>query len=987
MTKSFENQAALRAALIGGASVLAMTVAPAFAQDEEPAASNDTVIVTGSRIADPSLTGSSPITTVGAVDLSLSNTVNSEQFLNTLPQTVPGFDSTSNNPGIGEATVDLRGLGAERTLVLVNGRRYVSSNQNPGVVDLNTIPSALVERVDILTGGASATYGSDAMAGVVNFILKDDFEGIEIDNSYEITQESDAGIYNTSVTLGGNFADGRGNAVLNVGYTNREALFAESREGSFFTLADNGTGFSQSGSVNIPSTLAFDTSDYGLDFTAAGIAPYNGGCSVEGTTEAINPGADDEFGTADDMPLGYCTTDSFGFLFSRSGAGAEPFVNLGDNTDRYNYAPVNYLQLPQERYNIYTSGRYEITPSIEAYAQAIYVSSQTEQILAPTPVGSLTVTVNFDNPFIQGDSTVLNLLTQLQAFPADPSSCAAAGDCDGNGVQDAQLFTYRRTLEGGGRLSDIRNDSFQIQGGFRGTLWETWNWNVFGSFGQAESSITQTGNVDVPKYQEAVRSGIANIFDEGGVSDAAAETFLVTGAIDGITEQTVISADMSGPLEFLTSPFATSSPSIAFGAEYREESLSTAGTGLGPDIVGFNQAPATSGSFDVAEVFGEVNLPLVEDAEWVEELVFNGAYRRSDYSTVGGVNSYAAGLSWTPVSGLRVRGQYQRAVRAPSIGDLFQPQVNGFPNIADPCSSGLGGFDGSQNVIDNCVADGVPASAVGSSFQVNAQIEGLFGGNPDLEEEVADTYTMGVVWEPGFVDNLAITVDYFDIEIENVIGNVPSQTFFDLCYVQGQQSYCDSIDRNPNNGTVSEFRSLSQNSATLATKGVDASIDYSYDTAEWGTFGVYSLITWLDEASFQALPTDDGYSCVGYYGATCGEPTPEWKLNTRFDWSYGPYGARLRWSRISEVEDDEFNETINPGPEDLYIEGVDAYDQFDLTLFYTASDNVYFQFGIENLTDEDYVLIGDDSAEQANTYPATYDPIGRTYFGRVVLSW
>lgn len=698
MTNTFNNQSALRAALIGGASVMAMAVAPAYAQDDD--SSDDQVIVTGSRIANPTLTGSSPITTVGAADLSLSNTVNSEQFLNTLPQTVPGFDSTSNNPGIGEATVDLRGLGAQRTLVLVNGRRYVTSNQNPGVVDLNTIPSSLVERVDILTGGASATYGSDAMAGVVNFILKDDFEGVEIDTSYEVTEESDGEIFNTSVTMGGNFDGGRGNAVLSLGYTNRSSALQGDRLQSGVTLVDNGAGnpLAESGSVNIPSTFVLDFSP---DFTnALGI---NTPCTVEGTTE----------------DGGVCTTDSFGWIFDPAGGGALPFINSGPNTNRYNYAPANYLQIPQERYNMYASGRYEITPDVEAYAQAVFVSSQTEQLLAPTPVFT-TITINFDNPFLAGNTEALALLADI----------SGGTDSDGNGVNDAVITTGRRNTEVGGRLSDIRNDSFQVNGGFRGTLGDAWNWNVFGSFGQAESSITQTGNVRVSAYQAAIRNNQANIFVPDGVDPDVAATYAVTGAIDGIVEQTILSADMSGEVAGLSSPWAETPVNVAFGVEYREESLQTAGTGLDADVAGFNQAPAISGSFDVNEIFGEAKIALVEDKPFVEELIFDGAYRYSDYSSVGGVSSYAAGLSWTPKAGFRVRGQYQRAVRAPSIGDLFAPQTNGFPGVSDPCSGGsFGGFDaldsGTQaTVTANCIADGVPSGAVGTPLQVNAQIEG-----------------------------------------------------------------------------------------------------------------------------------------------------------------------------------------------------------------------------------------------------------------------
>ncbi len=943
------------------AGLASMMVAPAvFAQDaaDEDTARQETVVVTGSRIGNANLTSSSPITNVGAEDLALANTVNSEQFLNTLPQVIPGFDSSSNNPGIGEATVDLRGLGANRTLVLVNGRRFVSSNQNPGVVDLNTIPTALVDQVDILTGGASAIYGSDAMAGVVNFILKDDFEGVELDTSYELSEQGDGAIWNVGLTMGGNFDNDRGNAVLSMEYTSRESVFQADRIESEFTLVDGGAagGFQESGSINIPSTFVFDTNP---DYTAALGTPLP--CSAEGTTDGG----------------GYCTTDSFGWIFSPSGPGADIFINSGPNTNRYNYAPANYLQIPQERYSVFASATYDITDNIEAYAQGIFVSSQTEQLLAPTPVFT-TLTVNFDNPFLAGDTQALTLLNAL-----------STGDSDGNGVADAQIVAGRRMQELGGRLSDITNDSFQFQGGLRGSFNETWDWNLFGSFGQAETAVVQTGNVDVPAYQAAVREGRANIFVADGLTQDIVDEISVTGVITGLTEQSILSAETSGDLGNFKSPMAENPIGVAFGVEYREDSLATEGAGLGPDIAGFNQAPATFGSYDVTEVFTELNVPLIEGAAGAEELTLTGAYRYSDYSTVGGVESYAGGLSWTPVDGYRFRTQFQRAVRAPNIGELFQPQVNGFPNIADPCSGGLnGGFANLDpgdvaTVTAQCTANGVPAAAVGTPLQVNAQIEGLFGGNPNLNEEVADTFTAGVVLEPSFIDDLTVTIDYYDIKIEDVIGNVPSQTIFDLCYVDAVDSFCNLITRNPS-GTVDIFNSFSLNAAELTTKGVDISVDYSWDAGEFGTFGVYSLINWTDENVFQALPTSEAIDCVGFYGATCGEPIPEWTFNTRVDWQKGPYGARLRWQRISEVEDDLLRAG---GTADLFVPGVDAYDQVDLTGFWNVNDNLYLSLGIENLFDTDYELIGDDSAQQSNTHPATYDTIGRTFYLRAVVDF
>lgn len=976
MQKNNLRRCALQTTIIAGIAGLGFSQV-ALAQDAEEEARQKTVTVTGSRILNSNLTSSSPITNVSSDDLTLSNTVNAEQFLNELPQVIPGFDSTSNNPGIGEATVDLRGLGSNRTLVLVNGRRYVTSNQNPGAVDLNTIPAALVERVDILTGGASAIYGSDAMAGVVNFIMKDNFEGVEASAGYESTEEGDGAIYTGALTLGGNFDNDRGNAVFSFEYTQREALFQGDRDSSATTLIDSGAeaGLLETGSVNIPSTFVLD---YDVNYTD--ILGINLPCATEGTAEAVNDDTDNS--------LGYCTTDSIGFIFNPDGTGISPFINSGANTSRYNYAPENYLQIPQERYSFYTNVSYDLTDTVEAFAQAVFVTSQTEQLLAPTPIFT-TLTVNLDNPYLADDPEALAALTAISAAQTNP-------DSDGNGVDDAVFSAGRRFQETGGRLSDIRNDSFQINAGLRGELTETWNWDLFTSFGQADTSISQTGNISESAYLAAVSDGTANIFVEDGLSDEVVEAISVTGMITGQTEQFVAAGTLSGDLFGAVAPTAETPISVAIGAEYREESLSTSGAGLGADVRGFNEAPDIEGSFDVAEIFAEINAPLIEGAAFAEELTFTGAYRYSDYSTagVGGVSSYAAGLSWVPMGGLRVRGQYQRAVRAPNIGELFQPLVNGFPNMADPCSGGSnGGYDDltaaeQTAAVTNCesnavAAANIPTGSTGSTLQVNSQIEGQFGGNSELGEETADTFTAGIIWEPSFIDNLTLTADYFDIQIEDVATNVPSQTIFDLCYLDGLSEFCGLISRNAD-GTVDTFISNPLNAAELSTNGVDFSVDYAYETDSLGTFGVYSLVTWTDTNTLIPIEGETPIEYVGYYGATTNEPTPEWSMNTRFDWVWKNYGARLRWSHITGVEDDLF---ANGGTPDLFIERVDSYDQFDLTLFWDATDHVSFTFGVENLLDEDFVIIGDDSAEQSNTYPATYDTLGRTIFGRITATF
>ncbi|MEL6664691.1 MAG: hypothetical protein AAFQ24_01060 [Pseudomonadota bacterium] len=364
------------------------------------------------------------------------------------------------------------------------------------------------------------------MAGVVNFIMKENFEGLEVSGGYETSETGDGNIYTAGFTFGGNFANDRGNAVLSLEYTQREAVFQGDRDESEFALIDLGAedGFAETGSVNIPSTFVLNSN---INYTD--ILGIETPCSVEGTAEAVDD---------NDVGLGFCTTDSFGFIFNPDGPGVVPFINSGPNTNRYNYAPENYLQIPQERYSIYSNVTYDLTDDIEAFAQAVFVTSQTEQLLAPTPIFT-TLTVNLDNPFLADDPQALAALTAIsnaQTTTNEAGESIPNPDTDGNGVPDAVFSSGRRFLETGGRLSDIRNDSFQINGGLRGSFSETWNWDLFASFGQAETADSQTGNISLSGYVSAVANGTANIFDENGLSQSVIDDISETGIITGQTE-------------------------------------------------------------------------------------------------------------------------------------------------------------------------------------------------------------------------------------------------------------------------------------------------------------------------------------------------------------------------------------------------------------------------------------------------------------------
>jgi outer membrane receptor protein involved in Fe transport len=973
MTKVHFTRRLLQSTILAGAAAAVLMPTSVQAQGEEAV---EEVVVTGTRISRPDLAAPSPVTSVGAIDLNLSNTIHLESFLNTLPQAIPGFDGSSNNPGSGEASINLRGLGSARTLVLVDGRRYITSNQT-FQVDLNTIPAGLVDRVDVVTGGASAVYGSDAVAGVINFVMKDDFEGLMIDSSYEITGSGDGGIFDVSFTVGGNFADGRGNAVLYGQYNRRQSVLQGDRAEAFFSLNDNGpeNPLSETGSINIPSGFVVDFG--GMNLTAAGVAPFDAlnvgnECSTPGTT---NRG-------------GYCGTDTFGFIFNPNGPGVLPHINSGPDNTRYNYAPVNFLQLPGERYTLASFATYDVAENVEFYSRVIYTTSFVDQLLAPTPVFA-TLTINEDNPFVDaatftalGGTTYCGDGVSFTGNCAPPLPGGVPGDADANGVPDVQLAIGRRMISLGGRVADNKNEAMQIAGGVRGKLGNGWDYDIFGSFNRGDFAAFQTGNVSISAYRACVRQNRCNIFEPDtettGLDAAAAADISRIGAIIGFSEQWLLSASVAGEVEQIKLPSADLPLAFSAGVEYRDETLDTTPDSvLGPDVRGFNEAPAIGGNYNVFEAYLETQLPLVQGARFAEELTLNGAIRHSNYSGVGNTFTFAGGISWAPVSDFRLRGQFQRAVRAPNIGELFSPQTNGFPNISDPCGGGANGGFGSVSdpatVTANCIADGVPAAVVGTAFQVNAQIEGLFGGNPNLGVESGDTYTIGAVFTPSAVPGLSVTIDYYNIEITDAISTVPSQTIFDECYVEGDQNFCDQIDRKVA-GPVDIFRSIQLNAAKLVAKGIDLVLDYNFEVGGYA-FAVHILGNYTIESSFQPTASSAVLDCTGFYAPPCGEPTPEFKVNTALDWVYSDsLSLRVRWLWLDGVTD------ITGDATTLLIPNIGSRNYVDLSFMYNVNDAFDVYGGIRNVTGTNYVIIGDASAEQSNTYPATYETLGRQFF-------
>ncbi|SDD43845.1 TonB-dependent Receptor Plug Domain [Kordiimonas lacus] len=952
-----------RSALMGSAATLLASfalgagVTGASAQDADSDFDMDLeeVTVTGSRIVRRDLTAPSPISTVGAEEFQLTGAQNVEQVLATLPQTIPGFGGSSNNPGDGTATVDLRGLGSFRTLVLVNGRRYLQSRQS-GTVDLNTIPSTLIERVEVVTGGASAVYGSDAMAGVVNFVMKDDYEGLEVSGQYDTTIHGDAEKYNIDATMGGNFADGRGNATLFVNYAKRKSLMQGDRKFSTFALGDD-----------LSNTDAQDEFGIGDGLVAGGSSGIPGTRVFGGPT----------------LPNG----DNLG-RFNPDGSGA-PFTAA----DRFNYAPDNFLQLPQERWMASAMAHYQINDSVRMYTEATFVSNKVPQELAPTPAFLGTLEVNPDSPFFASD-----VQTALDGIRTDTN-----GDGIVDGDDNAFLpFIGRRMVENGPRQALDTRDAFRVLVGFDGEIGDGWSYDVSYSYARVDNFQFLKNDVSDSRFRQAVlvtddgtacqddSAGCAplNVFGAGNISQEAIGFINISATNVTEIETQNLQGIVSGTLGDWT---GAGEVGLAIGVEYRkDDSAFTPDTFLASgDVLGFNAGEPTVGGFDTYEVFAEMALPLITGAPMAENLEASLAARYADYSTAGSVWSYAAGLTWAPIADISLRGQYQRAVRAPNVLELFQGNANGFPGAVDPCSdANPDAVAGNAALVSLCEATGVPAGLTGQFTQANTQIEGIFGGNPDLFEESADTYTFGAVITPEALPGFTMTVDYYDITIDDAISTLGGgvNNILDICYnnVQDLSSiYCQAITRR-SNGDVDTVFAGNANIGQVKTAGVDLQMSYGMDV-DFGFFeggssldfnfvGTHVINNEVTPDLFVGTVND----CEGTFGNTCGEPDPKYRFNLRTTMTNGPLQLSLNWRWLDSVEDDQIK---NGGlsASDLPVPTLGAENYFDLSFTYDVNENLQMYGGARNIFNNKPTFVG-DSQEQANTFPETYDAIGTRLF-------
>lgn len=917
---------ALRPWLLAGAA-LALVSTPALAQEQgqQPV---EEIVVTGSRIARANLVSPSPVTQVDAAELQFTGTVNVEDLLNDLPQVVAGLTASTNNGNNGTATVDLRGLGTNRTLVLVNGRRFVGSSQD-GTVDINNIPAALIDRVEVVTGGASAVYGSDAISGVVNFILKDDFEGIQLDANYGISGEGDAETWDVNLTLGGNFDNGRGNAVFSAGYLNREPLLQGERDFSRDTFTDAGGGLiTLVGSTTAPAGRA----DNQL------LNPFPGN-----TNYAFGPG-----GVA--RPFQSGTATGYG--------------------DTYNFGPVNYLQVPQERFNIAALASYEIVEGVEAFIEGFYINSQVDTQLAPTPVTG--ITVQADNPFI---TPSLRALLNGRPNPAAP-------------------FTIRkRTAEVGPRVSEYESQTVRVTTGLRGDFAfanRDWNWDAYFNYGRVTRDELSLGLISTQRFTDAVNCYGAgavpgcvplNPFGPNSISPQAAEYVTVPSPNSTEVQQRIVSASVSGDVvELPAGPLG-----IALGFEYREEESDFrpdffSGTG---DLQGGTNAGPVNGSFDVTEFFGELVVPVLSDMPFAQELSVEAGIRYSDYSNIGGVTTWKTGATWTPIEQVRVRGIYQKAIRAPSISELFAAAQQSFEPESDPCSASS---NPSGAVAAVCAQQGLPASAIGL-FEDDGQIEVTFTGSPELEEETSDTWTVGAVISP--LDWLDVSIDWYSIKIEDAVASFGGglAPLLAACFATGNANSPECSPggtpiRRDATGEIIPFAIPNENIGELTTDGIDVQANGSYDLPNGHSVGANVLLTWVN--SYDFIPNPDlpfEYKYAGTVGFSSDSAAiPEWKVNARLTYDGGPWTAtyRVRWIDAVENRQIADAEAVGDAPPVLAVPEVGAVWYHDIAGQFRVGEGMVFTAGVNNVFDRQPPILPDTIS--ANTDASTYDTIGRYFF-------
>ncbi len=956
------------------AQVTPVVPQPAAVDPTDAPAAGD-VVVTGSRIRSPNAVSVSPITTVGGAEILQRGATRVEDLINTLPQAYA--DQGGGNRGgtigaSGTATVNLRNLGNQRTLVLIDGRRLMQGDPARSAAqaaDINNVPAALVERIDIVTGGASAVYGSDAIAGVVNFVLKKDFDGLQADaqaglfthdNRNPIASVAaaagqpvtsggtdDGGQQSVSLTWGKNFGDGRGNVTA----------FAAYRTISGVGTADR------------------DFSTCNLSATAAGY-----GCSLSSTTFPAQ------------LQLTNPTTGAVRGSYTLDATTGNS-LRTYRTTDGFSNGPTYDLQAPDRRVNADLFAHYRFSDAVEAYGSFMFMHDEADIRISPTGVFTVAESVNCNNPYLSASEVSL-ICTSVGLTPA----------------QSARVNVSFRDAPAGSRHDYTDHTSYQGVAGLRGDVLHGWHYDVYAQYGRTEYDSTTINEISLAKFAKSLRAVTSggqivcesaangtdpacvplNLFAVGGITSAALNYVGNTVHRTGYTQEFIASGSLSGDLGF-ASPLASHPIGVAIGAEYRDEKLNFQPDSFysSLDVAGDSGGEfPTSGSFNVKEIFGELRVPLVEDKPFFRSLSAEGGIRYSHYSTAGNTTAFKAGGEWSPVSDFRFRGSFQRAVRAPNLTELFGPQRGTTASISDPCEG-----TAPRATFAQCALSGVTAVEYGNIAPAAGQQSGArVGGNPNLLPEVANTKTFGGQLTPHWLRGITIGVDYFDIKVKRLITTVPAQITLNNCIASGQA--CNLIVRNPATGTlVSNGYVVSTyvNAGYLQTSGLDLTATASQKLgSKFGRVDLNFAGTRTNKYEVQILPGAPTYRCDGFFGTTCGQPIPHWRHRLLASWTSPGEGLSVAgtWRYIGPSTNDKASsDTYLTGTYFAYDSRLGATSYFDLAAAVSVARRFTLRGGVNNLLDRDPPLTASAASTGQTSngafFAGMYDSLGRYLFAGV----
>ncbi len=956
---------------------------------EEPEEAIVEIVVTGSRLSSANASSPSPIVVLDSEELLHQGTPRAEDFLNSLPQVNSGLTLGANGASVapltGTATADLRGIGAFRTLVLVNGRRTAPGDPINPSADLNTVPSALVKRVEVLTGGASAIYGSDAVAGVVNFILDTNFTGLKVDAEGGVNQGSNdrrdlqsierasgvnppsGTVYDgvnsdVSVVFGKDLFGGNGHVTAYAGYRHVQAVTGASRDSSACTLSETASSYQ---------------------------------CVLDGTT----PTGQFVPHLADGTALSSLTLDT---------ANGHAFRPLSGPGDLYNPATAQELQRPDTRYNAGVFGSYKFSDALNLYTEAQYMDDKTsvryEPVgTTPTGAGLNQYSINCNNPLLSA-SQVNDLCTSAGLGPTDT----------------AQVGIGRRNIEGGQRSDEFHHQSYHLVFGLKGQISEPWTYDISVTHGRVNSRETLSNDFSTSRLANALNvvnvGGVAtcqsvvdgtdpacvpyNIYSAGGVTPAALKYITEGGMASGFAQRSIAAAQLVGDLTNygIKSPFSDQGFGVAVGTEYRVEQVRynlDANYGTADLLTTSPAARPTAGTFRVSEVFAELKMPLVTDKPFAKELVASVSDRFARYTPQGNVNAYGIGLEWAPLNLVRVRGSISRAVRAPNAYELFTSQVLGQTTLQDPCSGPT-----PTDTAPQCARSGVTAQQYGN-IAPQTSINVVTGGNPNLKPETSDSVTMGFVLTP--LPSVLFTADYWRIKVKQFVGGVPASFTLPTCLNGGDPFYCGLIHRDAS-GSLStgigaaagRVLSTRYNTGSYGNSGVDFEGRYLWDLepllAKAGNLSFSFTGSVALDNPIAVTPGAPQIDCSGYFGPNCSgagptSPVPRWRHRLRTTWeSKHDFEVSLNWRHIGRLK----SEFTSPDPNlaglgTVYAvdSQIPAYDYFDLDGNIDVTPHFNIRLGVNNLADKKPPVAGIFSNPllvNGNMVAGIYDALGRYMF-------